>query len=131
MTAAQSGDPSGVSSLGAVSPGLVGISLLIALPAVFVVALAMPFGGLMSLFKSWQEAKLSGNEPARLTTVWMLVSQLAGGLLAVLVVPMLHLLGVGPRWAMVIAAFSYAFALLFPLTFAAAVWRYRLLNISA
>lgn len=131
LAAAQAIDQSGSGGIGAVSVGVTSLVLLLALPAIFVVALALPFSGVMSLFKSWQEAKQAGDEPARLTTFWMLVSQLAGGVLAVLVLPLLHLVGVGAAWGIPIAALTYAFALLFPLTFALAVWRYRMLSTSA
>ena len=104
--------------------------MLLGLPAVFVVALVLPFAGLTSLYTSWKEAKQRGDEPARVTTMWMLASQLAGGVLAVLVLPLLHFIGIGPVWATIIAGLSYTFALVFPLTFAVAVWRYRMLSTS-
>ena len=130
MASLQGLEQSGSGGLGAVSSGLAGGVMLLALPAVFVVALALPFAALTSLFTSWKEAKQRGDEPARVTTMWMLASQLAGGVLAVLVLPLLHFIGIGAVWATIIAGLSYTFALAFPLTFAVAVWRYRMLSTS-
>ena len=44
-------------SIGAVSADpTIGIVVLLMLPAIFVVGIVLPFGGVLSLFKSWQEA---------------------------------------------------------------------------
>jgi len=78
-----------------------------------------------------KEAKQAADQPARVSLLWMLVSQLGGGVLAVLVLPLLGVIGIGPRWGMLVGALAYAFALLMPIAFALAVWRYRLLSTSA
>ena len=125
-------DASGAGGIGAVSDSVtVAVVLLAILPLLFVVGLVLPFSGVMSLVKSWQEAKKAEDAAARTTTFWMLMSQLAGGVLAVLVLPMLRFVGISGAWAMLVAAFAYAFGLLMPLAFAAAVWRYRMLSTSA
>ncbi len=119
----------GAGGIGAVSDSLaVAIVLLAMIPLLFVVGLMLPFAGVMSLFKSWQEAKKASDQPARVSTFWMLISQMAGGVLAVLVLPLLHFIGIGAAWALAIAALTYAFGLLMPLSFAVAVWRYGLLD---
>src|SRR4030095_9642417 len=74
----------------------------------------------MSLVKSWREAKAVSDEPARKTTFWMLISQLAGGVLAILVLPLLRLAGIPPLWSTIFAGFAYAFALIMPYAFLAA-----------
>lgn len=131
LTAQMAGlDASGSGGLGAVSAGASAMAMLLALPVVFVVGIVLPFSAVMSLFNSWKEAKKTGDQPARLTTFWMLISQMGGGVLSVLVLPMLHLVGVGPLWATAIAALAYAFALLFPAAFAWAVFRARVLSTS-
>jgi hypothetical protein len=127
MLAMSAGDAGG---LGAVSPGVSAVLLLTGIVPIFFVGVVLPFAGLMSLVNSWREAKTRADEPARVTTLWMLISQLAGGVLAVLVLPMLHMIGIGPPWSTAIAACVYGFSLLMPLTFAMAVWKYRLLDVS-
>jgi hypothetical protein len=110
----------GSGGLGAVSVGVgegAGIALLLMIPVIFVVGLVLPFGGVMSLFKSWQEAKRDGDVPARSATFWILMSQMGGGVLSVLVLPLLHVAGVGAPWSLLIAALAYAFALLLPLAY--------------
>src|SRR5262249_32056200 len=73
--------------------------------------------GVMSLFKSWHEARTAANEPARRASFWILVSQLGGGVLAILVLPLLHFVGVPPLWSTVFAGLAYGFALTMPLAF--------------
>jgi hypothetical protein len=119
--------------------GAIGVSMdltlallvLLMLPLLFIAGMVLPFGGVMSLFKSWQEAKAAGDAAAQTTTFWMLMSQMAGGVLTIVVVPLLSFVGIRGVWATLIAALTYAFGLLMPATFAAAVWRYRMLNTSA
>jgi hypothetical protein len=55
-------------------------------------ASVVPFAGLLSLYKSWLRAKAENIRSARLTTFWMLVSQLAGGVLTILIIPLLRLI---------------------------------------
>jgi len=118
----------GAAGLGAVSvDGAEAIVMLLMIPVIFVVGLVLPFAGVMSLFKSWQEAKRSGDAAARGATLWMLMSQMGGGVLSVLVLPLLHLAGVGAPWSLLIAALAYAFALLLP----AAYLRYATVSTSA
>lgn len=124
-------DTAGSGGLGAVSDaGLIAILMLAAFPLVVLVGVVLPFCGVLSLFKSWQEAKKEGNAPARVATLRMLISQMGGGVLAVLVLPLLHVIGVGPPWSAVIAALTYGFALIMPLAYAAAA-RSGMLSTSA
>jgi hypothetical protein len=116
------GVPAGGSGgIGAVSPELTPLMAIVLLvlivPATLVVGVLLPFAGVLSLVKSWREAKADGRDRDRSATLWMLVSQLGGGVLSVLVLPMLHMVGIGPPWSMAIAALSYGFALLLPLAF--------------
>jgi hypothetical protein len=120
----------GAGGLGAVSTGLVAIVILLALAIFVAVGSVLPVAGLMSLVKSWREAKAGGLEAARVTTGWMLISQLAGGLLAILVVPLLNYAGVPGLWQNAVSALLYGSALLMPAAFALAVWRYDMLSTS-
>jgi hypothetical protein len=108
----------GAGGLGAVSADIfVTLLVILTFAPIFVVGVVLPFCGVMSLFKSWQEAKKAGNESARVTTFWMVISQLAGGVLAVLVLPLLHLIGVPLIWATAIAGLAYVFALVMPIAY--------------
>jgi hypothetical protein len=108
----------GSGGLGAVSAGLPeALVILGAVPVIFFIGIVLPLAGVTSLFKSWQEAKLAQNEPARVTTFRMLVSQLGGGVLAILVLPLLHLVGVPPVLSTSFAALAYVFALVMPIAY--------------
>jgi hypothetical protein len=105
---------------------LAAIALLI--PSVLVVGVLLPFTGLLSLYKSWQEAKAAGSEGARVTTLWILISQLAGGVLTILIIPLLHLVLPSGPWVAIASALLFGFGLLMPIAFAMGVWKYRLLE---
>ena len=107
----------GIGAVGGLSEALI---LLASLPPFLFIGVVLPLAGIVSLVKSWKEAKETSNEPARKTTFWMLISQLAGGVLAILVLPLLRLAGVPPLWSTIFAGFAYAFALIMPYAFLAA-----------
>ena len=123
----------GSGGLGAVSADInewAGLAiLLVGVPVLFVVGLVVPFGALMSLYKTWTETKASGPEAARITTFWILISQMAGGLLAILVIPLLRMVAPAGPWITMAAALLFAFGLLMPIAFAAGVWKYRVLEL--
>jgi hypothetical protein len=124
-------DTTGSGGFGAVAdPGTIAVEMLLALPLVFLVGVVLPFSAVMSLFNSWKEAKNTADERARSATFWMLLSQMGGGVLSVLVLPMLHLIGVAALWGTAIAALAYGFTLLFPAAFAWAVFKGAALSTS-
>ena len=122
---------SGSGGLGAVSAGVweALVLLLLVLPAIFVVGLVLPFAALFSLYKSWVAAKAAAIEPARVTTFWILISQMAGGVLTILIIPLLHFVAPAGPWVTMAAALLFAFGLAMPLAFAAGVWKYRVLDL--
>ena len=121
----------GSGGLGAVSVGLPEslVLLLVLLPVLFVLGLVLPFAALFSLYNSWLAAKAAGVEAARVTTFWILISQMAGGVLTILIIPLLHLVAPTGPWVTIAAALLFAFGLLMPLAFAAGVWKYRILDL--
>lgn len=126
--ARQAASTNGSGGLGAVSSGVAALLLLVLIPTVFVVTIVLPFAALLSLYRSWQDAKKTGRDGARVTTLAILLSQLAGGVLTILVVPMLHLVAPSGAAVMVAATMLFAFGLLFPIAFAVGVWRYGVLE---
>jgi hypothetical protein len=123
----------GSGGIGAVSSGMaegmVLVLLLVVIPLVFVVGLAVPFAALLSLYKTWLQAKAAGVEPARVTTFWILISQMGGGVLTILIIPLLHLVAPTGPWVTIAAVLLFAFGLLMPLAFAAGVWKYGVLEL--
>lgn len=96
--------------------------LILAVPLIGVGAVLLPLAGLLSLYKSYLEGRTAGPPAARRATWWMLVSQLAGGILAAIVLPLLHMIRVPAAWTTAAGALFFVFGLLMPLAFAAAVW---------
>jgi hypothetical protein len=123
----------GPGGMGAVSPGIAeGLALLvlvIVVPAILMFGLVVPCAAIYSLYKTWIKARTSGEEAARVTTCWILASQMAGGVLAVLIVPLLRLVAPAGPWVTIAAVLLLAFSLLMPLAFAAGVWRYGVLDL--
>jgi len=101
----------------------------ILLPVVFVLGVVVPFGGLWSLYKNWQTASKHGIAPARITTWWMLVSQMGGGVLTIVIVPLLHFVAPRGPLAALAAALLFASAVLMPLAFAVGVWKLDVLKL--
>jgi len=108
---------------------LIALILLVGVPVLFVLGIAAPFAGLLSLYKTWQIARDRHVEAARVTTFWMLISQLAGGVLTILIIPLLRFGAPRGPWVTIGAALFLAFSLLMPIAFAAGVWRYRVLDL--
>jgi hypothetical protein len=103
--------------------------LVVGLPSVALIFIVLPFGGLLSLYKSWLAARASAIRSARVATFWMLISQVAGGVLAILIVPALHVIApVGPL-VTTASALVVGFGLLMPLAFAASAWRLHVLDL--
>ena len=113
--------------------GLEASLLLLALviPAIFLLGVVVPFAGLLSLYKSWLRAKAENIRSARLTTFWMLVSQLAGGVLTILIIPLLRLVAPRGPWVTLAAAVLFGVGLLMPLAFAAGIWKLGVLDLDA
>jgi hypothetical protein len=121
----------GSGGLGAVSVGLPEslALLLLVMPALFVLGLVVPFVALMSLYKSWLAAKAVGIRSARVATLWILISQMGGGVLTILIIPLLHLVAPTGPWATTAAVLLFAFGLLMPIAFAAGIWKYDVLSL--
>jgi hypothetical protein len=124
---------SGSGGLGAVSvgisEGLAMVGLLLVVPAGFLVGLVVPFGAVLSLYKTWLASRAAGVDRARITTYWILAGQMAGGVLAILVIPLLRLAAPTGPWVTIAAVLLFAFGLLTPIAFAAGVWKYRVLEL--
>lgn len=119
---------SGSGGLGAVSSGSALLLLFVLIPTIFLVGIVLPFAALLSLYKSWQEAKRDGRDGARVITLTILISQLAGGVLTILVVPLLHLVAPSGLLVMTAAVMLFGFGLLFPIAFAIGAWKYGLVG---
>jgi hypothetical protein len=102
--------------------------LLVGLPWLFIVLIVLPFAGLVSLYASWHATRNAGARIEARVTLLILISQLAGGVLGLIVVPLVR--AVFPGSALVTAAsvLLVACGLLMPLAFAVGVWRDHVLS---
>jgi hypothetical protein len=101
-------------------------ALVVGVPIVGFAAVFLPLAGLMSLYKSYLEARRGGLEIARQVLLWMLVSQAAGGVLAAIVLPLLHMLAVPSAWTTTASGLLSASGLLMPLAYALGAVRLQL-----
>ena len=120
--------------LGAVSAGGLMLLLLLAAAAllmaiVVVLGIVIPFAGLLSLYRTYLLAKARGIDSARRTTWLMLISQLGGGVLAILVVPLMRRIAPNGPWVTVASVLLFGTAMLMPFAFALGVWRLRVLEL--
>ena len=127
FSAGQTGGFGAVSAGGSILLILAAAALLMAL--VFVLGIVVPFAGLLSLYKSFRVARARGIESARRATGLMLVSQLGGGVLTILVVPLMRLVAPRGPWVTIASVLLFACAMLMPLAFALAVWRFHVLEL--
>ena len=111
------------------SESLVFVLLIVVVPVLFVLGIVVPFGAVFSLYKSWLAAKAAGIAPARVTVFWILISQLAGGVLTILIIPLLRFVAAAGPLVTIASALLFGFSLLMPLAFAAGVWKYRVLDL--
>ena len=121
----------GSGGIGAVSAGItetLAIAVLVVIPALFVLGIVVPFAGLLSLYKSWLAARATSAHAARVTTFWMLISQMGGGVLTILIIPLLRIVAPTGPWVTIAAALLFAFSLLMPLAFGVGVFKLGVLD---
>ena len=117
------------------SDQVIGLGFVIALlvfgfPLIVVMGLVLPVGAILSLVRSYREAAVgTGVARARPVIGAILLSQVAGGVLGVVFLPVLTVIAPG-SYALKFFGFTmWALTLLTPLAFAAGVWKHRLLEV--
>jgi len=103
--------------------------LVAGFPTMVLIGLVLPFGGLLSLYKSYQAAKRDGIASARATLLGILISELGGGVLSVIIIPFLHIVVPKGPWLTIASSALLAFGILMPIAFWVGVWRYRVLEL--
>lgn len=105
------------------------LTLFIGLPTLFIVALLAPVAGLLSLYYSYLAARSANLPQAQAPLMGILFSQLAGGVVAILIIPLLHVVAPTGPWVTMAAALLFGFGLIMPVAFAIAVWKWRVLDL--
>lgn len=101
----------------------------VAIPLVVLLAIALPVAGLVSLYAGLREAERHRIDAARAPTRWIFIGQIGGGVLGILLAPLLRLRGLGDAFSVVVQVLMFAFGLLTPVAFAAGVWKYNVLSL--
>lgn len=117
--------------LDAISPAYVAAWLLVGVPLLLGLGIVLPLIALLILYRNWVTARDFRIERARVPVLGVLISQLGGGVLAVLVSPLVHVVAPAGPWEALVAGALFGFGILMPLAFGAGVWRYRVLELDA
>jgi hypothetical protein len=97
-------------------------------PLIVLLGFVLPVAAVVSLLRSHRDAQQLGQPIAR-PIAWILLSQVAGGVLAIVFLPVISRSAPGTALVAVLTLLIWLFGLLTPAAFAAAVWRYGLLGI--
>jgi hypothetical protein len=106
------------------------LTLFIGLPTIFIVALVLPFAALLSLYYSYLSARTANLGRVQRPLKGIIVSQLAGGVLALLIIPLLRFVTPTGPWVTIAAGLLFGFGLLMPSAFAIGVWKFRVLDLN-
>jgi hypothetical protein len=117
------------SSLDALETPYLLVLAAVGLPLLVGVGVALPLVGLFVLYKNVLRARDLRIEAARVPVLGVFVSQLAGGILAALVSPLVHVIAPPGPWAAAVAGAIFGFGTLMPISFAAGIWKYGVLDL--
>lgn len=98
----------------------------IGLPLLVLLGIVLPVGGILSLVKSYREARDGETRSARTPLAWLLISQIAGGTIALIFAPVLAVIAPNATVQAALKIVVTAFGLMTPAGFALAVWKYRM-----
>lgn len=101
-------------------------------PLLVLLGLVLPVAGVVSLLRSHRDVlQTEGLTQLKQPIEWILLSQIGGGTLAILFAPVLATLAPQSAVLRAIMLLIWALSLLTPFAFAAAVWKFGLLTLSA
>jgi hypothetical protein len=98
-------------------------------PLLVTLGVVVPVAGILSLVKSYREAETYGAARLKTPLLLILISQVAGGTLALVFAPVLAVLAPNSTAQDILTLTIWALGLLTPLGFAAAIWRYDALSV--
>jgi hypothetical protein len=107
------------------------VFLIFGFPLLVLLGVVLPVAAIVSLLRSHREVQQAGPSTLKRPLEWILVSQIAGGTLAVLFAPVLAVVAPNGILQAILTVAIWAFGLLTPAAYAAAVWRYGVLEVSA
>jgi hypothetical protein len=89
----------------------------------------LPVAAIVSLLRSHRELQRTGPIGLKRPIEWILISQIAGGTLAVVFAPVLAVVAPNGMLQSALTFATFAFGLLTPAAYGAAIWKYGLLNV--
>ncbi len=112
-----------------ISAWYVVVAFVFGFPLLVTLGVVVPVAGILSLLKSYREAESYGAARLKTPLFFILISQVAGGALALVFAPVLAFVAPNSVAQNVLTLTIWALGLLTPLAFAAAVWRYDALSL--
>jgi hypothetical protein len=99
-------------------------------PLLVLLAFVLPVAGVVSLLRSYREFREGPLSILRRPLEWILLSQIAGGTLAILFAPVLAVLAPNSLLQSVLTVVIWALGLMTPIAFALAVFKFKVLDLN-
>ncbi len=115
--------------LASISTWYIVVAFVFGFPLLVTLGLVVPVAGILSLVKSYREVDSYGATHLRMPLLLILISQVAGGALALVFAPVLAVVAPNSFAQNALTVTLWALGLLTPLAFASAVWRYDVLSV--
>lgn len=112
-------------------PAYILMAIVFGFPLVVLLAFVLPIAALVSLSRSHRELQASGAVRLKRVIELILLSQVAGGLLAVVFAPVVTVVAPDSAARLLLTGAIWALGLLTPIAFAVAVWRDEVLAMGA
>jgi hypothetical protein len=113
----------------AVTPPFVILFVVFGFPLMVLLGFVLPVGAIVSFARSYQESPAGAARDPRPAIAGILVSQIAGGLLAILLAPVVTRVAPDSIAVKAVTTAVWGLSLLTPVAFAVGVWKHRLLEI--
>ena len=105
------------------------VFLVFGFPLLVLLGLVLPVAGIVSLLRSHRDIQRIGPIGLKRPIEWILISQIAGGTLVVVFAPVLAVVAPNGVLQSILTLATFAFGLLTPAAYAAAIWKYGLLDV--
>jgi hypothetical protein len=105
------------------------VFLVFGFPLLVLLGLVLPVAAIVSLLRSHRDLQQTGPIGLKRPIEWILISQIAGGTLAVVFAPVLTVVAPNGMLQSGVTLAIFAFGLLTPMSYAAAIWKYGLLDV--
>jgi hypothetical protein len=114
---------------GQITVGFVVALLVFGFPLIVLLGIVLPVAAVMSFVRSYRDAGVPIGRNARPALGGILLSQVAGGVLAIVFAPVLAVVAPESYVVKLLGLMMWGLTLLTPLAFAAGVWMYKVLEI--